>query len=222
MLKNLDVHLNTDVVQLESTLDIHTLLKQGTRGLHTELDHHPLVKPLLSTDSTPQEIALSLMGFLRAYAALEQSDVTARWRSLNLGYTEHSLSDLLKSDISALSGLEHSTPQVNLPSDLHIQHETELLGSLYVVLGSAMGATRIASILALNPYLSIREVRFFKQLAQSAMCFRGLMAELKQRTLTPQQAEDILNSAKQTFTLFIHSFDSVLGEHGAIDSHGQH
>jgi heme oxygenase len=219
---NLSIPLDSDHTPLETAIDIHTLLKQGTRALHTELDHHPLVKPLLSTDSTPQEIAFSLMGFLRAYAALEQSDVTSQWRKLNLGYTEQCFSNLLQFDISALSGLEHNIPKVTLSTEMSMQYETELLGSLYVVLGSAMGATRISSILAQNPYLSIRDVSFFKHLAQSATCFRTLMIELKQRTLSPQQADDILNSAKKTFRLFIHSFDCVLVEIGAIDSHGQH
>lgn len=220
MITHAAIRLDSDAQLLESSLDIHTLLKQGTRGLHTELDHHPLVKPLLSTTSTSAEIAHSLRGFFHAYATLEQSGIAAEWRDLNLGYSEHSLSDLLRADMMALSG--EPLPASSLRPPLHFQHETELLGSLYVVLGSAMGATRIASILAQNPHASVRAVRFFQQLAQSAVCFRALMAELKQRVLTPQQADDILHAAQNTFTLFIHSFDRVLDDNGAIDSHGQH
>ena len=197
-------------------LNVHALLKEGTRALHSQLDHHPLVKPLLNIEATPHDMALSLSGFLHAYSALDGAGIPQRWRLLNVGYQERFFCDWLRADIRMLCGNRNILMQMDTSAELlNLKSEAELFGSLYVILGSAMGAVRIANILAQSPHFSIREVGFFKQLALSSTCFRVLMTQLQYRITTASEANEVLQGAVNTFNLFIQSFDSVFDESSA-------
>lgn len=201
-------------------LNVHALLKEGTRALHGQLDHHPLVKPLLNIEATPHEMALSLSGFLRAHSALDGAGIPQRWRLLNVGYQERFFCEWLRADIRILCGNRKILTKMDDPAELlHLKSDAELFGSLYVVLGSAMGAVRIANILAQSHHFSVREVGFFKQLALSSSCFRVLMTQLQQRISSPHEADEVLQGAIKTFNLFIKSFDSVFDKNSAIAAH---
>ncbi|PTQ86564.1 hypothetical protein [Agitococcus lubricus] len=123
-----------------------------------------------------------------------------------MGFKLLPYSDWLSTDLAHL----HEKP-LNYHYQTHyVPHtEAEILGCLYVILGSSMGSRRIANALQNHSDTTIQKIDFFTKVAENSSGFKYILNQIELSISNTQQQQDCINAAKSTFTIFIDSFDLV-------------
>ena len=190
-------------------------LRSRTRDLHHQLDRHPCLSGLVRED-------LSVTGYVTALMAL--------YRTLNLthhrlhrafmggvadhldGDAQHQLASLLDPNKSfALSALRHDLYAMgeDLSSFDHppLPHNLgtlpELIGQLYVVIGSSLGATAIDRSLA--RFHPDKPASYFAQKARTAQQLWPMFLHLSRVAIPMPDCAEAVSAARRQFEAFIAS-----------------
>lgn len=180
-------------------------LRRSTASLHAEIESHALLRPLLSPDISPAQLALLLCGFREFFALLEPG-LGARLPPVlsGAGYRYHPRLPLLIADLGDLA----ETPPVpaGFCADLAGAVPGNLLGTLYVIEGATQGGRLIAPhLLAQLGLGQSRGARYFHLYRQRQWpVLRTVLAEPADGAL-----EDIVGSAQNTFRLLHRVLDRV-------------
>ncbi len=182
-------------------------LRQATRSIHRQLDHHPLLARLLGDDLDNEDYAAALAALHGPQAILEDT-VRPRLEAIGmsgrfcprLGRLEADLIDL------GLSPLPLRRP------DLHIENEAELVGTMYVLEGSRLGGALI--LRHLKRRLPRAPRRFFAVDDDSGRwkAFWALATSLNPEASPYRQATA---AAIRAFTLYLDHLDACA--HGSPD-----
>ncbi|MBF0255442.1 MAG: biliverdin-producing heme oxygenase [Gammaproteobacteria bacterium] len=113
-------------------------LRNATREAHRQLDHHPLLRPLLSAEPDAQTYAHSLAALHGPLAWLEQQIAQQAPDHPDIGYQARTWA--LEQDLTQLC---HS-PIAYLGPRIRLEGRAELIGSLYVLEGARLGGQTIA------------------------------------------------------------------------------
>ena len=176
-------------------------LRRETRGDHSRVDQHPVLKPLLKRDLTLSEYATALSALYAPIASLEEM-LSRGLMAHGANYPLTQRAGLLKADIDQL-GRQVKTPHgASLPESMAC-----IVGMLYVLEGSRLGGAMIA-----RQVESVMEnqvpLRFFTtyplQEAQWADFWR--FAECH---CPPATWPAVLAGAQQAFMLFMQALETV-------------
>ena len=136
-------------------------LHTAIRAPHHQLDHHPLLAPLVREPLTTESYARALSALHGAQSLLE-SQASCGLVNFKLDYPFMARLSALEADLARLG--ERPLPcRATRPP---LRHSAELIGLLYVLEGSRMGATVIARCLQRS--LPTVTPRFFQAISGHA------------------------------------------------------
>jgi heme oxygenase (biliverdin-IX-beta and delta-forming) len=144
--------MNTDAMApADTALDIAALrvfLRESTYREHHDLDHHPLLAPLVRPGLSLKHYGRVLQAFHRVYAGLQpRLDAALQRMAPGSGYRPSERLQWLQQDLDHLQLRSESSlstpPENNWPS---IHSAAQLIGCLYVVEGSTLGGQVIARV----------------------------------------------------------------------------
>ncbi|GAB5430745.1 MAG: hypothetical protein EpisKO_01150 [Epibacterium sp.] len=162
-------------------------LRLATDLQHQEMHHHPVMACLLAPSVTLAQIETASAVSLGAAREIERA------RAASGEWAEFSLSDYLQRlhhGLPAHLQTQHAPP-VALPTDRY-----GALGGLYVIHGSAFGATLIAN--KIRAHLDIDPAPYFPAIDKTN--WRRLVATLN--AMTEEEADAAVRGACQAFLLF--------------------
>ena len=197
--------------KLDNCDTTHILLKIETQSLHQKLDNNIFLQNLLHPSLTKETLAQALKGFYIAYNSLREHGILKACSQLNvIDFKQLPYNLWLTADLTRLNQkpIYHLNKQTYLP-----QSEAEVLGCLYVILGSSMGSARIANALKNHDDKIIQDIQFFSKVAENSSNFRLLLNEIELKTSHPIAQKACINAAKSTFNIFIESFEIVMATH---------
>ncbi|QTF94255.1 biliverdin-producing heme oxygenase [Halomonas sp. BM-2019] len=176
-------------------------LRDGTRGAHHALDHHPHLQRLIRPGLTPAGYGASLLALYAPHAGLEQG-VAEGVARLGLGEPSPSRLARLQADLEAL-GLAAPvfTPVRLLPV---ATTAAELVGQRYVLEGSRLGSQVIVRLVrgALGPAAPLG---FFSTPAPERH-WHDFLA-FAEHNCPSDQHDMALAAAQATFDAFLASLD---------------
>jgi len=162
-------------------------LRLATDPQHQEMHHHPVMACLLDPSVTLAQIETASAVSLGAAREIERA------RAASGEWADFSLLDYLRRlhhGLPAHLQTQHAPP-VALPTDRY-----GALGGLYVIHGSAFGATLIAS--KIRAHLDIDPAPYFPAIDKTI--WRRLVATLN--AMTEEEADAAVRGACQAFLLF--------------------
>lgn len=119
--------------------NLHAALRNATKALHDELDHHALLAPLLRKSLTRQQYGEALMALHGIFAVLEEAVWDPATRA-GFDYRDRRKTPAMEADLREL-GHEFSPSRISILPPRSIG---ALTGMLYTLEGSTLGAQAIA------------------------------------------------------------------------------
>ncbi len=127
-------------------MTLHERIREATRTAHRQLDHHPLLAPLVHDGLTLEQYSRSLVALHGIYAAIE-SAVEDTALAAGFDYAARRKVPAMEADLAALQ----CSPR---PSAIRIappRSNSELIGRLYPLEGSTLGAAVICRQVRAGP-----------------------------------------------------------------------
>jgi heme oxygenase (biliverdin-IX-beta and delta-forming) len=143
--------------------ELPQILRSTTRQAHQQLDHHPLLVPLLRADLTQAQYAQVLLAMLWMHAPLQSSLLAALQRH-DMSYALSDRPTWLRQDLAqfAIDGDVALVKLGNWPAP-DLDSPAAVIGALYVLEGSSLGGRFIARQLAASLGLNAENGgRFFQ------------------------------------------------------------
>ena len=182
-------------------------LRSETRELHQEIEKDNLAGLILTHQIIVEDYKLLLLQNYIAYKVTE----TQIKKFLPNFKTDKS--EQLNAD---LDDLEVNTTIVEEYMNLfNCNSKAEAIGAAYVVEGSALGGLMISKELKHCEKLSaVENFHFFNGERDGLKSWRAFCKDLKSYNFTPEQEEEVIKKAKETFLFFGHIFkkEQVLRE----------
>ena len=120
---------------------LHERLREATRAPHRLLDHHPLLAPLVRAEVAPAQYGAALAALHGVHAPLEAAITAFLERHPGLmDYAPRRKLPALQADLSALGWPPDRTPVAADLRDLVLSSLPQLVGILYTLEGSTLGA----------------------------------------------------------------------------------
>lgn len=178
-------------------------LREATHHQHTQLNNHPLLSGLMQADYPIENYYKLLLAYDRLYQVLEEQIIhfIAQYDA-NFDYHSRLKWPLIKQDLGYLNIAPlQVAPSLKNPV---INSIGQLIGVLYVVEGSTLGAQFIARSLEKHHGLSqTKGGRFFygygEETQKNWQDFIGFIETIANQ---PEQCPQALDSANQTFDYF--------------------
>lgn len=186
-------------------------LRVSTREAHARLDNHRYALALMQRDTDTRHIEGALLAFYLAHQHL-----ASRWPRSTLVAACPAVAPALsaqhhlEADCSLLN-VRSNTMTANSairPSSDVVDYATAL-GVCYVILGSTMGATKIASVLAEHSDTRVRQIAYFRELSNSRGDFHEFCHLLDHSLTTPDALGRATVAANQTFACFFESMNNA-------------
>lgn len=147
--------------EMRSTLG--ALLRDQTRQAHTNIDQHPVLRPLISQHITLEQYAHALAALDALYGQMEAA-LGAKVTVGDCSFPCYPRAGFLTSDLKALGRLP--IPDLASLAQTKPKSPSEALGVLYVLEGSALGGSMIYG--RLGKALPDAPMRFFASGHESA------------------------------------------------------
>ena len=182
-----------------SDAPILTALRTATRALHDATERYAYAAEIRDRTLRPEQ----LTDLLRKQKHLHRHFDERLARSASLLPFEHPLLPLLRTrraDWLPNFPSDASAPPDRLPP---YASPAELVGALYVILGSSMGSRMIAKQLARTPTLERTDFRFYERMGEAGgREWRVFLDFLRQTPWTEAQIQTASQSARATFARF--------------------
>jgi len=183
--------------------NVHFRLKSGTEDLHHEAEKSPLLGRLFAADFAIEDYSRYL---LQTYLFLKPLEclLSAFFPSPHLeDFPQRIKSVALATDLNTLGvqGLNQLTVCENLPK---IKNECEAFGVFYVLEGSCLGGAVIRKHLSRYGFLTDEHFHFLNIYGENlGKNWRIFLDALESKAAeSPQNAEVMLSSARETFQKF--------------------
>ncbi|MGE5491785.1 MAG: biliverdin-producing heme oxygenase [Actinomycetota bacterium] len=186
--------------------DLHTRLREATKALHHDIDHHPLLVPLVGGDLQRVQYGHALVALHGIYAALEEA-VSDTAVNAGFDYVERRKLPAIEADLREL-GLDVRPCKivVSPPSDI-----AALIGMLYPIEGSTLGAQVICRHLA-KKSPGILPLRHFTGYGEATWTRWQLFWDFAKRVCPAEAADDACSAAVLTFLAIKQHLDDVHNE----------
>ncbi|MFU8788057.1 MAG: biliverdin-producing heme oxygenase [Methylobacter sp.] len=189
---------------VDNRLDALAALRRGTHDLHQRLESAPLFARLSAADLTRDDYICVLVALQHLYAGLETGLIhSLRQHTPDYRYTPRL--PLLQRDLAQLGGAAALNPDLPPAS---VAGLAATLGMLYVIEGSALGGKLLRERLQSRLGAAVG----------GALAFYGLEGDwpatqtLLRGSLTPDDIDQAVMAARQTFLLFIRSGEDALAQ----------
>lgn len=177
-------------------------LRAATEELHRQIEQDNLAALIMSHKITVEEYKLLLLQNYTAYYNTENA--IAHYIPEN----ENCKNILLKKDLQELE-VDISVAQ-QFKEDFKISNRAEAVGAKYVVEGSALGGMMISKEIPNCPALAhLPACNFFNGNRQSINGWKNFIKNLKTETFTPEEEDQAVQKAKETFKFFGRVFNEV-------------
>lgn len=177
-------------------------LRTETEELHRQIEQDNLASLIMSHEIKEEEYKLLLLQNYVSYHVTENA--IAR----HINGKENFKSTLLEKDLQELKvnlSIVHEYEQ-----DFKIGSRAEAVGAKYVVEGSALGGMMISKEIPNCPHLAhLSRHYFFNGDRQSINGWRTFLKDLKTESFTPEEEEQAVLKAKETFRFFGRVFNEV-------------
>lgn len=177
-------------------------LRTETEELHRQIEQDNLASLIMSHEIKEEEYKLLLLQNYVSYHVTENA--IAR----HINGKENFKSTLLEKDLQELKvnlSIVHKYEQ-----DFKIGNRAEAVGAKYVVEGSALGGMMISKEIPNCPHLAhLSRHYFFNGDRQSINGWRTFLKDLKTESFTPEEEEQAVSKAKETFRFFGRVFNEV-------------
>lgn len=196
-------------LQIEMSLDFLADLKNRTVALHTELDHHPILRELISPKLSLIQYTRALVAFYGYYVAVEQEVAKHDWNKLHIHFEERRKTPFLEVDLRHFAIDPSEVPRCsNLPE---IKSLHQLLGVFYVMEGSTLGGRMIAKFVKRSlGFDETSGARFFAGYQENTdNRWREARETLTAFAKSSQEQEDVILSASATFRTMKLWFDQT-------------
>jgi len=187
----------------------HKLLADATRSRHQQLDQHPALRVLLSVKPVRADYVRAMQLLHQCFYLLEPVVVNyeSSGRITDLGPCVRNLQALAQ-DLHALNVFANDRlVDIIIP---RIETSAAYLGVRYVLEGSAQGGAYIAAHLQEKlPDLRLSAFSYWDLQRQTAQDWPAFLSVIAQLDGDSQQQQSAVQSAQQTFDIFLAVFDKV-------------
>jgi heme oxygenase len=167
-------------------------LKAATASAHRALDTRFGTYDLTSIDGYRCFLEASAAALLPLEAALERSGVA----DLFADWPQRSRRAAIAADIARTSGTAHLLPAVVTMS------RPEMLGAMYVLEGSRLGAKYLLRAVACCTEPQIAEVTHYLRRGSDQPLWRTFLEKLKCERVTPRGEAEMISGAQLAFAMF--------------------
>lgn len=176
-------------------------IKEYTKEAHQQLEKIVIGK--LKNIKNDGDYATLLKYFYAYFSSLEKAIAPFIDKNVLVDFPDRRKADRLKHDIISLGGSVEDLPAVETPN---IQSAAAAMGALYVMEGSVMGGSIIVGMLQTNGIT--KGLDFFSGYgAETQDMWQQFISALNTTAKNEQETEEIVKSAKATFTNFAKAFD---------------
>jgi heme oxygenase len=194
------------LVALAVMTELHHRLREATKAPHRELDHHPLLMPLVREGLTAQTYGNALLALRGVYAPLEEA-VCAPAVAAGFDYRERLKLPAMDRDLADLGRpLLTAVASVSPPRNLGA-----LIGMLYTVEGSTLGAQAICRQLSVGSCRDL-PMRYFSGYGANTLANWQAFWTFAEAACPVDQLDHACDSAAATFHLIKHHLDEVQRE----------
>lgn len=185
------------------------LLRASTRSAHHRIDHHPMLAPLLRPKLSLAHYGLVLGTFFDLYCTL-QPGIAAAVKRFGCDYELADRLAWLKSDLTYLAKLGFEVPaSCNASSPAPITSPADLIGTLYVVEGSALGGQVIARHLQTSLAIDARGgAKFFNGRGKETVKYWNRFQQFAAELCPSADHEAAANAAAAVFDRFSRELDA--------------
>lgn len=192
--------------------ELHLRLREATKAPHRALDHHPLLMPLVRDELTPQAYGNALLALRGVYAPLEQA-LCAPAVAAGFDYRERLKVPAMDRDIAELGRpLLATAARVSSPRSLG-----ELIGQLYTIEGSTLGAQAICRQLSVGPCSGL-PMRYFSGYGENTQANWASFWAFAEAACTDDGIAIACDSAIATFGLIKQHLDRAHKELSELSS----
>lgn len=193
-------------------------LRTTTRAAHHHIDHHPMLAPLLRPKLSLVHYGMVLGTFFDLYRAL-QPEIAAAVKHFGGGYELADRLAWLDSDLEYLAkrGCVVSIGMNDLPP-IQIDDTAALIGTLYVVEGSALGGQVIARYLQAS--LGVDDeggARFFNGRCAETLLHWNRFQQFAATLCPPEKNEEAAVASVVAFDYISHALDEAWARHSAYN-----
>jgi heme oxygenase len=189
---------------------LHSRLREATKASHRELDHHPLLMPLMREGLTAQVYGNCLLALHGVYAPMENV-VCAPAVVAGFDYRVRLKGPAIAADLAELGRpLLARIARVPTPHSLGA-----LVGMLYTLEGSTLGAQAIRRQLSTGPCSEL-PMRYFSGYGEKTMAHWQSFWEFAEASCPEGEGDEACESAVATFRIIKRHLDEVCTELLAI------
>jgi heme oxygenase len=174
-------------------IGIRDRLKAATAAAHHGIDERLSVLDLTDTAHYRRFLQANAAALLPLEAALEQAGVTSMFEDWPL----RARSAAISADLSRLGGTAVPLPGPAGPLD-----RCNMLGTLYVLEGSRLGAAYLARIVAASVDPRVRGATNYLRHGEGQGLWRSFLARLERESVSADDEHRIIVSAQQAFAMF--------------------
>jgi heme oxygenase len=185
--------VSVDRPHASNRIGIRDRLKAATSAAHHALDEQLSVLDLTSTAHYRCFLQANAAALLPLEAALEQARVAEMFEDWPL----RARSDAIIADLGRLNGTA-----VPLPPPAELLDRCAMLGTLYVLEGSRLGAAYLVRIVAASVDARVRAATQYLRHGTGQGLWRSFLARLEREPVAADDEKRIIVSAQQAFAMF--------------------
>ena len=174
-------------------IGIRDRLKAATAAAHHGIDERLSVLDLTDTAQYRRFLQANAAALLPLEAALEQAGVAAMFEDWPL----RARSAAISADLSRLGGTAVPLPRPAGPLD-----RCSMLGTLYVLEGSRLGAAYLVRIVAASVDPRVRGATHYLRHGEGQGLWRSFLARLERESVSADDEHRMIVSAQQAFAMF--------------------
>jgi heme oxygenase len=172
---------------------IRNKLKAATAAAHHRIDERLSVLDLTDTEHYRRFLQANAAALLPLETALEQAGVAAMFED----WASRARSAAITADLGRLG-----TTAVPLPPPAEPLDRCGMLGTLYVLEGSRLGAAYLVRIVAASPDPRVRAATHYLRHGASQGLWRSFLARLEREAFSAEDEHRMIVSAQQAFAMF--------------------
>jgi heme oxygenase len=172
---------------------IRNKLKAATAAAHHRIDERLSVLDLTDTAHYRRFLQANASALLPLETALEQAGVAAMFED----WASRARSAAITADLRRLG-----TTAVPLPPPAEPLDRCGMLGTLYVLEGSRLGAAYLVRIVAASSDPRVRAATHYLRHGAGQGLWRGFLARLEREPLSGEDEHRVIVSAQQAFAMF--------------------
>lgn len=184
--------------------NLHAALRKATKDLHGELDHHPLLAPLLRKSLTRRQYGDALGALHGIFAALEEAVWDAATQA-GFDYRARRKILAMEADLRELGQGLHPC-RISIPAP---QNMGALIGMLYTLEGSTLGAQAIARQLPRSDAWPL-PIRYFSGYGDQTLARWQAFWDFADRVCPAEAADEACMAAVLAFEAIKRHLDEVL------------